>query len=94
MKPLPFRIKITLLSTIISGVVLVAFGIAAFMMVSRQKLESLDTEIRSLGTRHPGWIASGRDYERLDESLGFIFGENHRQITSFIKLHEHYQKSA
>jgi len=86
MKPLPFRIKIALLSTVISGVVLVAFGIAAYLMVFRQKMENLDTEIRSLGTRHPGWITSGRDYERLDESLGFIFGENHRdQILLAVK---------
>ncbi len=86
MKPLPVRIKIALLSTLISGVVLIGFGITAFVMISHQKMESLDTEIRSLGTRHPGWIASGRDYERLDESLGFIFGENHRdQILLAVK---------
>jgi heavy metal sensor kinase len=75
MKPLPFRIKIALLSTVISGVVLIAFGVAAYLMIARQKIESLDTEIRSLGTRHPGWISNRRDYKRLDEGLGFVFGE-------------------
>jgi len=86
MKPLSFRIKIALLSTTLSGVVLVAFGITAYLMISRQKIENLDTEIRSIGMRQPGWIVNGRDYERLDESLGFIFGENHRdQILIAVK---------
>ena len=54
MKPLPFRLKIALLSAVISGLVLVAFGVTAWLLISRQKLESVDTEIRSLGARHPG----------------------------------------
>jgi heavy metal sensor kinase len=78
MKPLPFRIKIALLSTLISGVVLVGFGITAFVMISRQKIENLDTEIRSLGMRHPGWINNRRDFQRFDEILGFVLGEEHR----------------
>ena len=86
MKPLPFRIKIALLSSVISGVVLTGFGITAFYMITRQKIESLDTEIRSLGTRHPGWITNRRDFQRLDESLGFIFGENHPdQVVLMVK---------
>lgn len=78
MKPLPFRLKITLLSVGISGVVLVAFGAWAWALVSHQKLESVDTEIRSLGARHPGWIATRGNYQRLDEALAFIFGEAHQ----------------
>lgn len=83
---IPFRIKIALLSSVIPGVVLAGFGIATFYMISRQKTESLDTEIRSLGTRHPGWITNRREFQRLDESLGFIFGENHRnQVVLMVK---------
>jgi two-component system, OmpR family, heavy metal sensor histidine kinase CusS len=78
MKPLPFRLKIALLSVGISGVVLLAFGAAAWTLVSHQKLESVDTEIRSLGARHPGWIAARGNYQRLDEALAFIFGEAHQ----------------
>ena len=77
MKPLPFRLKIALLSAVISGLVLVAFGVTAWLLVSRQKLESVDTEIRSLGARHPGWIANRGNYQRLDDALQFIFGEAH-----------------
>jgi len=79
MKPLPFRLKIALLSALISGVVLMAFGVSAWVMISRQKLESIDTELRSLGARHPGWIANRGNYQRLDDALNFIFGEGHEQ---------------
>lgn len=86
MKPLPFRLKIALLSAVISGLVLVAFGITAWLLISRQKLESVDTEIRSLGARHPGWIANRGNYQRLDEALQFIFGDAHEnQIILLVK---------
>lgn len=78
MKPLPFRLKIALFSVGISGLVLFAFGAAAWGFVSRQKLSSVDTEIRSLGTRHPGWIATRGNYQRLDDALAFIFGNDHQ----------------
>jgi heavy metal sensor kinase len=77
MNRLPSRLKIALLSAAISGVVLVGFGLAAWLLLGRQKLESVDTEIRSLGTRHPGWIANRGNYQRLDEALEFIFGAAH-----------------
>ena len=79
MKVLPFRFKIALLSTLISGVVLVGFGIAGFLMISRERTAALDAEIRALGTRHPGWIHNRRDFSRLDESLRFVFGDDHRE---------------
>lgn len=78
MKTLPSRLKIALLSAGISGLVLVGFGVASWMFISRQKLESVDTEIRSLGARHPGWFAGRGNYARLDEALGFVFGEAHQ----------------
>jgi hypothetical protein len=86
MKPLTFRLKIALLSAGISGLVLLAFGVAAWVLVNRQKLESVDTEIRSLGARHPGWIASRGNFQRLDDALAFIFGEAHQdQIILLVK---------
>src|SRR5688572_28789844 len=74
---LPFRLRIALISIGISGVVLVAFGAAAWLLVSRQKLESVDTEIRALGSRHPGWFTARGNFQRLNDSLAFIFGEAH-----------------
>lgn len=79
MKPLSARIRVSLLSAGVSGFVLVAFGLAAWLLVSRQKLESVDTEIRSLGARHPGWIANRGNYQRLDSALEFIFGPTHEE---------------
>ena len=70
MKILPFRLKIALLSAMISGVVLVSFGLAAYFMIARQKIESLDSEIRSIAARHPGWANNRGDFQRLDESVG------------------------
>lgn len=78
MKPLPFRLKIALFSAGISGAALLAFGAAGWLLISRQKMESVDTEIRSLGARHPGWIANRGNYERLDDALAFIFGDAHQ----------------
>ena len=86
MKRLPFRLKIALLSASISGLVLVSFSLAGWLLISRQKMESVDTEIRSLGARHPGWIANRGNYQRLDAALEFIFGEGHQsQIILMVK---------
>jgi len=79
MKALPFRIKIALLSTAISATVLAGFGTAAYFMIARQKAESLDTEIRSLGMRHRGWIANRQAEQRLNENFSFITGEGNEE---------------
>lgn len=80
------RLKIALLSAAISGVVLLVFGFAAWLLLNRQKLESVDTEIRSLGARHPGWIANRGNYQRLDDALEFIFGAAHEnQVILLVK---------
>lgn len=79
MKPLPFRLRIALFSAAISGLVLAGFSAAAYSFIHRQKLESLDREIRSLGARHPGWFTQRGNYERLRTSLDFIFGDGHER---------------
>ena len=85
MKPLPFRLKIALLSTAISGVVLAGFGTAAYAMIARQKTASIDKEIRSLAMRHRGWLANRQALQRIDDNLGFIFGgDSHEDIILLI----------
>lgn len=76
MKTLPFRLKIALLSAGISGAVLAAFGTAAYLVISNQKTESLDTEIRSLAMRHRGWLANRQNPQRIEENLTFILGDD------------------
>jgi two-component system, OmpR family, heavy metal sensor histidine kinase CusS len=78
MKPLSLRIKIALLSALISGFVLLGFGTASWYLLYQQKVQGVDTEIRSLGTRHPGWLANRANFDRLTASLDFIFGDEHR----------------
>ena len=77
MKPAPFRLRIALLSALISGVVIVAFGAASWYLLYRQKLESVDTELRSLGTRHPGWFANRGNFDRLNSALQYVLGDEH-----------------
>ena len=78
MKPLPLRFKIALFSALISGFVLVGFGAASWYLLYQKKVQGVDTEIRSLGTRHPGWLANRANFDRLTTSLDFIFGDEHK----------------
>lgn len=72
MKPSPLRLRIALLSTLLSGAVMVLFGTGAWWTVAKQKTEALDARIRALGTRQPGWMFQDRDYRRLEENLEFV----------------------
>jgi two-component system, OmpR family, heavy metal sensor histidine kinase CusS len=86
MKPMPFRLRIALLSALVSGVVLAVFGAACWYWISRAKLESVDTQIRSLGARHPGWFANRGNYERLNSAIEFIFGDEQQdQLILLVK---------
>jgi len=78
MKPVSFRFRIALLSALISGLVLGGFGVATWYLLHRQKVEAVDTEIRGLGARHPGWLANRGSFDRLQSSIEFIFGEEHK----------------
>lgn len=86
MKAPSFRLKIALLSAVISGVVLVAFGAVAFHVIAGQKTESLDTEIRSLAMRHRGWLAYRGNFQRVEENLAFMLGDDaHEEMILLIK---------
>ncbi|MDA0991219.1 MAG: HAMP domain-containing protein, partial [Verrucomicrobia bacterium] len=70
-----FRLKISLLSLCISGIVLIAFGIFFILVFHRVGIDRLDREIRTLGDanlvksrEHPPW-------ERFGDSLKFVYGE-------------------
>lgn len=75
MKTLPFRFKIALLSACLSGVVIVAFGTVAYLVVVHQKSVALDTEIRSLGMRHRGWLSNPQAFQRISRNFESILGE-------------------
>ena len=77
MRPLPSRLQIALLSAGISGMVLAAFGVVMWLMIYDMRIEAVDREIRTLGSRHPGLFAGRGNYERLASSLEFTFGEDY-----------------
>ena len=84
MRSLSFRLRIALLSALISGIVLTGLGGVCWYWIGQVRQDSLDTEIRSLGARHPGWFANRGSYERLNSALEFIFGD--AQQTQLILL--------
>jgi two-component system, OmpR family, heavy metal sensor histidine kinase CusS len=79
MTQLPFRLRIALLSALISGAVLVAFGVTAWLLMYRERLAALDREIRALAYRHPGWMGGRANYERLSSVIELVFGEERRE---------------
>lgn len=79
MKPGSFRLRIALLSALISGCVLAAFSVAAWYSIYQARLAGLDREIRALAYRHPGWLAGRANYERLSSAIEFIFGEDRKE---------------
>jgi heavy metal sensor kinase len=75
-----FRLKIALLSTLVSGSILLAFGGFFLELIYRVGLERIDREIRALGEsqlRAKPRRDVGRDFER---SLRFIYGEGERRF--------------
>ena len=72
MTPSPLRLRIAILSTLLSGAVMVISGAGAWWVVAQQKTEALDARIRALGTRQPGWMLQDREFRRLEENLEFV----------------------
>ena len=77
MKPLSSRLKIALLSAVISGLLLVVSGAFLWFRVCDLRVAAVDREIRSLASRHPGLWAGRANYERLAASLEFAFGADY-----------------
>jgi signal transduction histidine kinase len=78
MKYSPFRFKIAVLVAAVSGIVLAGAGAGAWYLLYTQHLELVDTEIRALGSRHPGWLANRSNFDRFFASLQSIFGQSHQ----------------
>ncbi len=72
------RLKISLLSALISGLILFGFGLASWFLMYRERLAAVDREIRTLAARHPGWLANRQSHERLTSMLAFTFGEQRK----------------
>ena len=76
MKPLPFRLKIALFSLLVSGGVLVAFGLAFLAVLYQTGLDRTDRELRRLAEGHLHFRHLPDHWEGFDRSLRFIYGED------------------
>lgn len=71
------RVKLALFSAGLSGLVLIAFGVLAWVAVYQERVAAVDREIKSLVTRHPGLFAGRGSIERLESSLAFTYGDEY-----------------
>ena len=78
MKPIPIRFRLSLLSALILGAVLLLFGFIAWYLIYTERIAALDREIRALAYRHPGWMGNRPNYERLSSVIEMVFGEDRK----------------
>lgn len=69
-----FRIRLALISALISGLVVLAFGALAWWSLNRAQIRTLDTDLRHFGYRVA--LRTGRqvDQAKLQDSLVDVFG--------------------
>ena len=70
-----FRLKIALLSTIISGIVLIAFGASFLLAVNRAGLDRVDRELSALGESQLHVWHPRSHWEDFGQSIAFIYGD-------------------
>jgi two-component system, OmpR family, heavy metal sensor histidine kinase CusS len=74
-----FRVKIALLSVLLSGAVLVGLGLYSLTVLNKVALARIDQEILSLGQGHLA-VGPPRGYwQNFEKSLEFIYGEGRRE---------------
>ena len=70
-----FKLRIALLSTLLSGAVLVVFGSLTLASVQRINLQDIDKDIREFGHRHLREFGGPRHWERVSEAARFLRGD-------------------
>jgi signal transduction histidine kinase len=73
-----FRLKIALFSVLISGTILIVFGLYFLSVVSRIQLERLDREILTLGESQLHVHHPREHWQNFGKSLRSIYGEEHQ----------------
>jgi heavy metal sensor kinase len=76
---MPFRLRIALLSALISAAVLLAFGYGTWLWITQERWEAVDREILTLAYRHPGWIGNRVTYDKLSSAVEFVFGADRKE---------------
>ncbi len=70
-----FRLKIALLSALVSGAVLIVFGLFFLTVVNKVGMDRIDHEIMALGESQLYVVHSRNHWHDFDKSLYFIYGE-------------------
>ena len=70
-----FRLKIALLSGLITGLLVVGSGIALWRVSYQFNLDRLDHEIRNVGQANLDRVLGGDHWVRLEEALKFVSGD-------------------
>ena len=76
MSPHSFRLKIALLSGLLTGLLLVASGVFLWQLTYRMELERIDRELRTLGAPPLERVLGGDHWVRFEEALHFVAGTN------------------
>lgn len=85
--PRSFRVQISLLSVLLSGLVLVGFGVVFLLVTYDVGLERIDRELKALAEsqlRNPRPYQAGEDFER---SLRLLYGEKQEDQFIFKAYH-------
>lgn len=84
--PRYFRLRLALISAMISGIVLLVFGAMAWWSLNRSQIKSLDAELRHFGYRIS--LRTGRqvDTQKLEASLVDVFGVDRARNRFFALL--------
>lgn len=70
-----FRVRIALMSSLLSAIVLLAFGLWTWNAVQRTSMRRIDQTIRELGDRHLGTRQGPQHWQQVRESLEFVLGD-------------------
>ena len=79
-----FRLRIALLSGVVSGVALVCFGGLTFAVMQRINLARMDEDIKEFSHKHLTQPHGPRHWERVGDSLRFFLGDE--EENAFILL--------
>jgi two-component system heavy metal sensor histidine kinase CusS len=85
-----FRLKIALLSGLITGLLLVGSGLVLWRVTYEFNLDRLDREIRNLGQANLERVQGGDHWTRLEDALKFVSGS--RSSAAFVLWVKNYDK--
>lgn len=85
-----FRLKIALLSGLITGLLLIGSGFVLWRISYQFNLDRLDREIRNLGQANLDRMQGGEHWTRLEDALKFVAGN--RQSAAFVLWVKNYDK--